>query len=186
MPMVSKTCLKRILASKAFIAWANSWHTTGRPMISENDNNLVLKREIIGERMEAEWMLLCMLDWMCKVTFNGPPPEDSDNIPNMVQMPWFQQSRPNQPYRTNGGAPGRMQDFMMFNIANGNTNHSFSTLRFLERYDHVSSLQKGPEIPDYLFQENKKSKSKKKKKSKTTNHDMFSHVPQQNHSRKHY
>ncbi|XP_046669553.1 uncharacterized protein DDB_G0287625-like [Homalodisca vitripennis] len=126
------------------------------------------------------------VNWSKRVTFNGPPPEDSDNIPNMVQMPWFQQSRPNQPYRTNGGAPGRMQDFMMFNIANGNTNHSFSTLRFLERYDHVSSLQKGPEIPDYLFQENKKSKSKKKKKSKTTNHDMFSHVPQQNHSRKHY
>uniref|UniRef100_A0A1B6MR92 Uncharacterized protein n=1 Tax=Graphocephala atropunctata TaxID=36148 RepID=A0A1B6MR92_9HEMI len=126
-------------------------------------------------------------NWSKRVTFDGPSPlDDRDSIPNMAQVSWLHQAGPTPHYRANGGA-ARMQDFMMFNIADGNTNHSFSTLRYLERYNLPTSSPKDPEIPEYLFQEYKKSnKSKKKNKSKPPNPDMFPQMHQSHNRRKKY
>jgi len=102
-------------------------------------------------------------NWSKRVTFDGPFVEESGNISNVIG---FQQCQRDQ-LDTRSGAPNRIQDMRMYNMANGNTNHSFATLRYFERYQLIPP-QIGTDVADHSVHNSHKGRRQSKKKKKSS------------------
>ncbi|XP_054275954.1 uncharacterized protein LOC128995368 [Macrosteles quadrilineatus] len=107
-------------------------------------------------------------NWSKRVTFDGPPLEDSDN--NGLHMPRYHQFRTNQDYRVPvaGGQDLLVCDYANggnnLSLVNGSTNLSFATYRYYQRHQ---LLPPPPTTDPMFFKQPMKKKKESKKKEKT-------------------
>lgn len=91
-----------------------------------------------------------------RVTFNAAGNSDRDG--------------PSDSSHQMNGQPHKLQDFMMYNVASGNTNLSFATLRYLERHQLLKQGQYAHYEPGGRDSRKKKSKKTKKKSNDHQQH----------------
>lgn len=97
-----------------------------------------------------------------RVTFNAAGSSDRDGPSDgSVHMNGLAMQHLREDQMING-RPDKVQDFMMYNVAGGNTNLSFATLRYLERHHLLKQGQYAHYEPG--GRDSRKNKSKKTKK----------------------